>query len=482
MGYAAYGSDRENSVRPLVEPFAIPLFDDGDRLRTPALALFQADDDELGDPKSEREQRASGTLPRSLELTYYDPSRDFQAGQMRATAASVSGIDEATELPAALDADRAKALAETNLARRWAQRDTLKLRLPADRLDVVPGTIGFVGGTTWRVDEATVEELIVRVTLSRVWNSVVSAPADGGSHLPPPDEVAVPTTLVVLDLPDLGLGRHDVPTLQVAACQAAAAWRPVPIEVTSGGEVQRIASAPAEAVIGRALNSLDEGASIDVELADPEHWLESRDETALQNGANLAAVGSELIQFASAIPIGPGRFQLGGLLRGCRGTEWAMGSHASDEPFVLIVPGALQELVLPPFALGKAVAVTARGLADDGAQPVSRIVGGEAMKPPSPIDLIGQLEAGGGLALSWTRRSRLGWLWPAGSEMPLGESSERYRVTLNGSAGTLTFETFQPQIIIAAGDLAGMTGPVMVSVVQVGDFAESRPATTSVMI
>ena len=84
--------------------------------------------------------------------------------------------------------------------------------------------------------------------------------------------------------------------------------------------------------------------------------------------------------------------------------------------------------------------------------------------------------------MSWIRRSRLGWLWPAGSAMPLGESSERYRVTLNGSAGTLTFETFQPQIIIAAEDLAGMTGPLMVSVVQVGDFAESRPATTSVVI
>ena len=159
-----------------------------------------------------------------------------------------------------------------------------------------------------------------------------------------------------------------------------------------------------------------------------------------------------------------------------------MESHGVGEPFVLIVPGALQEVVLPPFALGTAVAVTARGLADDGAQPVSRIVGGEAMKPPSPIDLVGQLEAGGGLALSWIRRSRLGWLWPAESEMPLGESSERYRVTLDGSAGTLTFETFQAQIIIAAEDLAGMTGPVMVSVVQVGDFAESRPATTSFVI
>lgn len=84
--------------------------------------------------------------------------------------------------------------------------------------------------------------------------------------------------------------------------------------------------------------------------------------------------------------------------------------------------------------------------------------------------------------MSWTRRSRLGWLWPAGSEVPLGESSERYRLTLSGSAGTLTFEAFEPELLIPAGNLGGMTGNVTISVVQVGDYAESRPAVTSVMV
>jgi len=220
----------------------------------------------------------------------------------------------------------------------------------------VPGTNVIVGGVAWRVEEATVEELVVRLILSRVWETVVSAPADGGTHLPAPDRIAAPTTLVVLDMPDLGIGRHDVPTLQIAACQAGAGWRPVPIEITSGGEVRTIASASAEAVIGTALTSLDDTGA-DVELADPEHWLESRDEAALMNGANLAAIGSELIQFASAIPIGPNQFRLSGLLRGCRGTEWAMDSHAPGEAFALIGPGILQEVLFPPLAIGTSVSV-----------------------------------------------------------------------------------------------------------------------------
>ena len=73
-------------------------------------------------------------------------------------------------------------------------------------------------------------------------------------------------------------------------------------------------------------------------------------------------------------------------------------------------------------------------------------------------------------------------MWPAGSELPLGESSERYRVTVQGSAGTLTFEAFEPQIVIPPEALAGTSGSATVSVVQVGDFAESRPAAVDLTI
>jgi hypothetical protein len=482
VGYAAYGGSRAASVQPLVEQFAVSLFDDGDRLRTPETVAFAADNDELCAPKSERDQAPARALPRALELTYYDPARDFQTGQMRASAASSDRTDEAAELPAALSADRAKALAETSLARRWAQRDRLTLRLPPDRLDVVPGSIVIAEGSAWRVDEAVVEELVVRLSLSRVWDSVVSAPADSGTHLPAPDQVAAPTTLIVLDLPDLGMGRHDVPTLQIAACQTAAGWQQVAIEVTSGGEVWTIASAPIEAVIGTALSTLGESDSLDVELADPEHWLESRDQSALTNGANLAAVGSELIQFASAVPIGPKRFRLSGLVRGCRGTEWAMGSHSPGEVFVLTVAGALQEVVLPPLALGTSVSIKPRGLADDDAQPVERIVTGEAMRPPSPIDVLAEITSDGGLSVSWTGRSRLGWMWPEGSDVPLGESAEKYRVTVEGSAITAAFEAFEPRMIIPADALAGMAGALTICVVQIGDYAESRPAAISLTL
>jgi hypothetical protein len=94
--------------------------------------------------------------------------------------------------------------------------------------------------------------------------------------------------------------------------------------------------------------------------------------------------------------------------------------------------------------------------------------------------MLAEITGDGGLSASWTRRSRLGWMWPEGSEAPLGESTEEYRVTGEGSAGMATFETSEPQIVITADALTGMTGTVTVSVVQIGDYAESRPASVSV--
>ena len=252
----------------------------------------------------------------------------------------------------------------------------------------------------------------------------------------------------------------------------------MPIEVTVNGEVRTIASAAAEAVIGTALSRLADGDSVDVELADEEHWLECRAAIALANGANLAALGSELIQFASAVPTGPKRFRLSGLLRGCRGTEWAMSSHAVGETFVLIAPGVLHEIALPPLALGALVSIKARGLADDAAVPVERIVTGEALRPPSPVDLHPERLPDGRLSLSWTRRSRLGWMWPDGAEVPLGESVERYRV----SVGSLTFETSEPRITVPAEAFDDLAGEVTISVFQIGDYAASRPASISVTI
>ena len=47
---------------------------------------------------------------------------------------------------------------------------------------------------------------------------------------------------------------------------------------------------------------------------------------------------------------------------------------------------------------------------------------------------------------------------------------------------TLTLAASEPRVLVSADSLNGMTGSVTITVIQVGDFAESRPVTTSISI
>jgi len=120
------------------------------------------------------------------------------------------------------------------------------------------------------------------------------------------------------------------------------------------------------------------------------------------------------------------------------------------------------------------VSVKARGLADDDAEPIEVIATGEAMKPPCPTDLSAELPDGGGLSLSWVRGTRLGW--------PLGESVERYVIVIQSETNRLSYTTSEPRIEISGEAIGGMVGTVVISVAQIGDFAQSRPAQISVVL
>jgi hypothetical protein len=215
--------------------------------------------------------------------------------------------------------------------------------------------------------------------------------------------------------------------------------------------------------------------SLEVELINDAMWLEGRNDDALAAGANLAAVGDELIQFGAVDMIGERRFRLSRLLRGRRGTEWAAGSHVAGEPFTLITRETLAALEAPA---GADAQVLASGVGDfPAAATASLMVAGEGLRPPSPVHLRATETLGGDLAISWVRRSRQGWTWTDGADTPLGEESERYRLTIAGPGFARTAETIAPAFVYtAAAREADGPGPRAVTVIQAGSLAASRPA------
>lgn len=101
----------------------------------------------------------------------------------------------------------------------------------------------------------------------------------------------------------------------------------------------------------------------------------------------------------------------------------------------------------------------------------------EGSRPPSPVDLRIEPQPNGDLALSWIRRSRLGFAWVDEIDAPLGETQEQYRVAVTASANSIELVTDQPTAVVTAEALTDLgAGPAVITVRQIGDFAASKPA------
>jgi hypothetical protein len=100
------------------------------------------------------------------------------------------------------------------------------------------------------------------------------------------------------------------------------------------------------------------------------------------------------------------------------------------------------------------------------------------LRPPAPVHLRAERRSNGDVALSWVRRSRIAWTWASGSETPLGEERETYRVTLASSEVTRSVEVDVPYLLYSRADQItdGADGAIELQVAQFGTHGSSRPA------
>jgi hypothetical protein len=271
--------------------------------------------------------------------------------------------------------------------------------------------------------------------------------------------------------------------LLVVAAGTAPGWRRATLSVSldDGASWQPLGQTAAPAVLGTTLGALPPGSamlrdtinSLEVTLLHDAMTLAGSDATGVSATANLALIGDELVQFATAEQTGPARFRLGGLLRGRRGSEWAMAGHVAGERFVLVDADALASWSPPMSAVGGTIRVSASGVGDATPAEATLLFQGRALRPPAPVALRVTL-TDGGLSLGWTRRSRQGWTWLDGIDAPLAEESERYRVTATRGGTTLTLDVDGPSATIETAAL-GTGAAIAWTVAQTGTFAASLP-------
>ncbi|WP_375390790.1 phage tail protein [uncultured Sphingomonas sp.] len=439
------------------------------------------------DPAREtRDVAAADAAPARVTAGYYEPARDWQAGLQQARRPG-EGATLALELPAALSADAAKGIAAAALARGEAGRVKRTVTTPLDALAIVPGDAVSVAGEagTWRVDAVALDGpsastgagMAVTLELTPLTPAPLPMAASGGRALPAPDRLAGTTLLHAAELPALEDALLTQPRLTVLASGTGAGWRSAALLYSLDGGASWIAAGgtAAPAVIGTVATPpapapttlADRRDALVVTLARADMALSDADAAGLDGGANLALVGDELLQFGRAEPLGGGRWRLGELWRGRRGTDGAAAIAAGNR-FVLVERDAARAIDLPLTALGGEVRVMATGVGDAEPVIVTAPLTGASVTPPAPVALRRD-----GDGVGWTRRSRAGWRWLDRVDVPLGEEREAYRVTVASGGVAREAVVDAPFIALTAAERdAGAT----VTVRQRGTYGESSPA------
>ena len=499
-GYAAGGSSIRSAVDPIIDAYGIRLFDDGHFVRSTDGTASEIAETDLGcsseqakpAKRIERQQDAANSLPSTLRLSFYDSNKDYQTGEARASAGDQAANSEQAELPVVIDVVTAGALAQQYLARRWAERDRLTLRLPPRFAALQPGALLDLplSPTRWVVQRVELDSFVTNVDLRPYWQPLAMAPPTAlamtralrSMAIDEPIETA--TALELFDLPIPHLTTDNQPAIVLAASSSSPTWNRASVAVHVGRQSITVPAPLRKSLLGSANSSLGPGdpylldlaSTVEVRLLDPNQWLNSCDDDALAGGCNLAVLGDEVIQFGKAEQLDGNVFELGRLLRGRFGTEWASGTHARRERFLLIQPDTIRVLPLGGWAIGSRVTAELIRVGKDVVQ-TSMDFGGESLRPPSPVDLRTVPGSDGSLAFCWTPRSRFGWTWIEGIEAPVGESRERYAITIATDAGQLELQSDAPLLELNGSQVARLgSGHATIEVRQIGDLGVSRSA------
>ena len=271
-----------------------------------------------------------------------------------------------------------------------------------------------------------------------------AAPAAASPLAVPAQSVSLagPTRLELMDIPLLR-DADDGPGYYVAMGRYLPGWSGAMLYTSTDAgatwaELQPVANS---AVIGSAAtvlagwsggNVFDQANGVTVTLPAGLE-LSSLTELAVLNGGNAALLGNEIIQYTTATLTAPRTYRLTGLLRGRRGTESAMSTHAINERFVLLagpagfarIPGAVADI-----GLARKYKAVSAGSSLDVTSSVDFTPAGQGLKPLAPVHINAGRDAAGNITITWARCTRIAGEWRDGSDVPLGEAAENYDIEI----------------------------------------------------
>lgn len=446
-------------------------------------------------PRGEEEGRSAlkkrsetqGAEP--MALRYYDLDRDYQPGVQRAIGLRANGRETILDLPAAMTADGAKLVANHNARNARWRHETLLWRTSELDPDVRPGSVVRLSdrGGFWLVRSWEWFEHGIELQLERLATGL-PAPggSDSGAQLPPSDLALAQTQVLAFEAPPEDTSSPSASVVLVAASSSSPAWKGASLFVEYGDALEPIGSTNAlRAVIGSLVDPLAPSAShyleqngvILVQLAADDLEFTGSNIQGLAAGANRLLIGSEVVQFLQADPLGSGIWRLTGLLRGRAGTEeQALSGHLAQTP-VVALDQRITDISYVGLAPDLSTRIGAIGQGDSEAVIAALANPGLSRRPPTPVHPRTIHHMDGSIEYCWSRRARGQWRWDTPDEVPLVEEFERYRIGYGAvNAPYAVYTANNSRIIFSSTEinaLIGLHGPAAMWVKQIGTYSSS---------
>jgi hypothetical protein len=169
----------------------------------------------------------------------------------------------------------------------------------------------------------------------------------------------------------------------------------------------------------------------------------------------------EIVQFKTATFVSGTIYKLTGLLRGRRGTEWAVGTSQNHDKFAML--SGIVRIPLDSTQINKSYPYKVVGVGSTlAAADVKTFTGhAVALKPFSPVDLSAVRDSGSGdWTFTWLRRGRIGQTLQ-GPDIVLNEATEAYQVDVyNGAVIVRTISvTVENAVYTSANQTADFGSP-----------------------
>ena len=398
------------------------------------------------------DRRQAVELPRRLRVHYAQTAKNAELGEQSASrqAAGTTEVRD-LEVPISMSDDKAAQIAEVLLYEQWVARNSYRFALDHTRLELEPADAITlpVDGQQERVRITSIDHALpgllqvqaVKDDDGQFVSYAVGSPAifvDGtGTGISTPGVAE----LIILDIPLLQDSDNTAGYYAVVNAAGGTTWGGATIFRSPDGGItySNVGTAVFEGTTGILTDALPAGPTTVIDegnelIIETDEEFESIVQASLLAGLNAAVIGApgrwEVIQFRDAEYIeSPSSWRLTGLLRGRRGTEWAIGLSQAGDTFVLL-DAALVRIESDSSFIGTSrphKAVLA-GVTLEAAPVVDFIPAGVALEPFSPIDAAGTRDTSGDLTITWKRRGRIGQELRSGLEIPLSEATESYEI------------------------------------------------------